>query len=184
MQTKRKVSLKQLEKSLSSKSRSVRYKAIFDYSKSTVTAEAIPALLRGLHDTEPGVVRCAAESLGQLGPDALAYGKPILDCPQVIWELQLVAGRIDEICGTPQSYIHCLEALVALDPQNDLIIGLIHDHIGLTNWHPLKASLQALKTIGTTEAIDLLNRSVTFWLPELDKKQKRIVEKIAAGKGV
>ena len=51
-------------------------------------------------------------------------------------------------------------------------------------WYPLKASLQALKTIGTPEAIDLLKRAVVFWMPELDKKQKRTVQKIVAGKEV
>ncbi|HVK17990.1 MAG TPA: hypothetical protein VM533_13660 [Fimbriiglobus sp.] len=83
----------------------------------------------------------------------------------------------------PQAYEHCLDTLVRIDPANELVVGLIHDLIGLTNWHPLKASLRALKTIGTPEALDLLARAVTFWMPELDKKEQRIVREIVAGHG-
>lgn len=77
----------------------------------------------------------------------------------------------------------CLAALVRIDPENPLVVGLIHDHIGLTNWHPLKASLEALKTIGTPESFDLLKRAAVFWMPELDKKERRLVEEILKGVG-
>ena len=182
MPQKRKVTLTQLERALKSKTQSVRYNAIFDFAHSNVTAEAIPTLLVALKDENSGVVRYAAESLGLLGPAALSFGRPVLDNPQVIWELLRAAARVDDICGMPQAYEHCLEALLKLNPQNTLIVGLIHDHIGLTNWYPLKASLKALQTIGSPEALDLLNRAVAFWTPELDKKEKRIVEELATGK--
>lgn len=182
MPAKRKITLAQMRKALKSKATSVRYNAMFNFARSDVTTEALPVLLGALRDKEPGVVRYAAECLGKIGPAALTHGRAVLDCPQVIWELQQAAARVDDVCGTPQAYTHCLDALLKLDPQNDLIVGLIHDHIGLTNWHPLKASLQALKRIGTPEALDLLKRAVAFWNPELDNKQKRIAGEILAGK--
>ncbi len=43
---------------------------------------------------------------------------------------------------------------------------------------PMKASLQALNTIGTKEALDVLKRTAIFWMPELDKIQKSIVQEI------
>jgi hypothetical protein len=52
----------------------------------------------------------------------------------------------------------------------------------LPHWVCLKTSLHALKTIGTPEALDLLKRAAAFWKPDLDKKQRRIVEEIVAGK--
>jgi hypothetical protein len=82
----------------------------------------------------------------------------------------------------PLAYEHCLEALLKIDPKNPFVIGLIHDHLGLTNWYPLKASLKGLRTIETPGALDLLQRAAAFWMPELDKKQRRIVEEIVAGK--
>jgi len=182
MKTKRKVTLPQLKQALASKNGPVRYHAIFDYAHSEVAAEAIPTLLEALQDKDPGVVRYAAQCLGSLGSEALSYGKPVLDCPQVVWELQQAACAVDRITSMPQAYNHCLEALLRLDPKSDLIVGLIHDHIGITNWYFIKASLQALKTVGTKEALDLLARSAAFWMPELDKKQKRIIQEIVDGK--
>jgi HEAT repeat protein len=182
MQPKRKVTLQHLKKALTSKRPEVRYNAIFDFAHSDVSPDAIPTLLAALKDKSPGVVRYAAESLGGLGSAALNFGRPVLDCPKVIWELKQAACQVDDIMYMPQAYTHCLEAMVKLDPKNEFITGLIHDYIGMTNWYFIKASLQALKTIGTPEALDLLTRSVAFWMPELDKKQKRIVQEIVEGK--
>lgn len=174
--------MQQLKKALTSKTDSVRYNAMFDFVHSEITEEAIPTLLASLKDSYSGVARYAAVGLGKLGPITKEYGRPQLDIPQVIWDLIATARRIDPVTDMPQSYPDCLEALVKIDRENDLIVGLIHDQIGLTNWYPLKASLEALKAIGTKEALDLLSRSVAFWIPELDKKQKRIVQEIVDGK--
>jgi hypothetical protein len=42
--------------------------------------------------------------------------------------------------------------------------------------------LQALRAIGTPEALDPLKRAAAFWKPDLDKKQQRIVGHIIAGR--
>ncbi len=182
MPPKRKVTLQQLVKALTSKTDSVRYNAMFDFAHSDISPEATSTLLKALKDECPGVVRYAAVSLARLGPATKEFGTPQLDIPQVVWDLIAAARGIDPVTGMPQSYPDCLDALVKIMPECDLVLGLVHDQIGLTNWYPLKASLQALKTIGTKESIDLLKRSAAFWMPELDKKQKRIVQEIVAQK--
>ena len=95
-----------------------------------------------------------------------------------MWELKQAACQIDNVMYMPQAYIPCLAAMIKIDPKNEFIIGLIHDYIGMSNWTYLKPSLEALKTVGTPEALDLLMRAVAFWMPELDKKQQRIVQEI------
>ncbi len=182
MPKKPKITLTQLRKALKSKNDSVRYNAMFDFAHSEVTPDAIATLHGALTDSHVGVVRYAAVALGKLGPAILSFGRPVLDVPQMVWDLIKAARRVDPVTGMPQAYEDCLEALVKIAPTEELVIGLIHDYIGLTNWYPLKASLQALKIIGTTEALDLLERAAVFWTPELDKKQKRIVQEIVSGK--
>ena len=181
MAMQRKVSLAELQEAIKSPDMRTRYDAMFDFSKSDVTAEAIPTLLGALDDPEPGVVRRAAVSLGKLGAEARTYGTVMNGAPPVVYALLKAARRLDPLTDFPQSYDECLDALVKIDPGHPYVRGLIHTHIGLSNWYPLKASLTALKTIGSPEALDLLSRAVAFWMPELDKKQKRIVEEIAAG---
>jgi len=182
VQKKAKITLSELQKALKSKDKSVRYNAMFDFVHSEVAADAIPTLHSALDDPHLGVARYAAVGLGKLGPATLSFGKPVLDTPQVIWDLIGAASRVDPITRMPQAYPDCVEALVKIAPKEEMLVGLIHDYIGLTNWYPLKASLQALATIGTSEALDLLKRAVAFWRPELDKKQKRIVHEIVSGK--
>jgi len=182
MPQKNKVTLPQLKKALTSATGEVRYNAMVDFAHSDVTPEAIPTLLVALKDKSLAVVRCAAVCLGGLGGAALSYGSPVLGCPQVIWELKQAACQVDNVMYLPQAYTPCLAAMVKLDPRNEFIVGLIHDYIGMSNWYYLKASLEALKTAGTPEALDLLTRAVAFWMPELDKKQQRIVQETMKGK--
>jgi hypothetical protein len=182
MPAKRIVSLVELEEALKCSEDSVRYNMIYDFSRSRVTMDAVPVLLRALGDANPGVVRCAAESLGKLGPAALNYGSQTRVDREVVWELLTAACRVDPVLHMPQAYPDCLAALVQIAPQNHSVFGLIRNFISLDNWYPLKASLFALRAIGTPQAQDLLKRAVAFWSPELDKKQRRIVDEIVEGK--
>ena len=60
---------------------------------------------------------------------------------------------------------------------------MIKNFVGSDNWIPISASLRALKTIGTPEAKDLLHRIAGFWMPELNKMQRRVVEQLLADVG-
>jgi hypothetical protein len=182
MSAKSKITLEQLQKAMASKTHTVRYDAMLEFARSDISPEATPVLLAALNDDYRGVVGAAVQCLGKVGPAAKSYGTPQLDIPQVVWDLIAAAKRIDRINGLPGLYPDCVEALVKIAPECDLVVGLIHDLIGLTGWHFLRTSLQALKTIGTEESIDLLKRAVEFWAPELDKKELRIAREIVDGK--
>jgi len=175
------ISLAQLQAAITSPDQDVRYNAIGDYSLSTVSSDAIPVLLEALKDPYPGVVRYAAICLGKLGPEAKNYKASRFGNPPIIQSLLSAAHHCDPDLMMPQAYPDCLEALMKIDPKNPFVLELIHSHIGCNNWYFVKASFQAMKAIGTPASLELLNRSVTFWMPELNKMQKRIVEKILAG---
>lgn len=182
MPAKNKITLEQLQKAMASKTHTIRYDAIKEFAGADISPEATPLLLSALKDEYSGVVGAAVTCLGKIGPAAKNYGTPQLDIPQVVWDLIAAAKIIDRFSGLPGHYPHCVEALVKIAPECDLVVGLIHDYIGMTNWYFVKASLEGLKAIGTDEAIDLLKRAAAFWMPELDKKQQRIVQEIVDGK--
>jgi len=143
------------------------------YCKQKPTPDAIPYLRHALGDSFHGVVKCAADSLRKLGPVA----------QEAMPDLLAAAARVDEPTGAPQAYPECVEAMAAIDPKNPELLALIKHFTGLDNWLPISASLRALKTIGTPEAKDLLHRTAAFWMPELNKMQRRVVEQLLADSG-
>ena len=155
------------------KSETGRFMLFERYSKQKPTPDAIPFLRHALGDPYHAVVKCAARSLRKLGPVA----------QEAMPELLAAAARVDVPTGMPQAYPECVEAMAAIDPRNPELLALIKDFVGLDNWSPISASLRALKTIGTPEAIDLLHRSVTFWIPELNKTQRRVLEQLLVDDG-
>jgi hypothetical protein len=150
-----------------------RYFLFERYCKQKPTQDAIPYLRRALGDSYHAVVKCAAHSLRKLGPAAL----------EAMPDLLTAAGRVDGPTGMPQAYPECVEAMAAIAPRHPELLVLIKNFVGLDNWVPISASLKALKTIGTPEAKDLLRRTATFWMPELNKMQRRVVEQLLADDG-
>ncbi len=140
------------------------------YSKQKPTADAIPMLRRALSDPLHATVKCAARSLQKLGPAA----REAMD------DLLAAAARIDGPTGVPQAYPDCVAAMAAIDPRHPELLPLIKNFVGLDNWVPISASLRALRTMGTPEANGLLRRAAAFWLPELNKMQRRVVEELLA----
>lgn len=138
------------------------------YSKQKPTIDALPLLRRALADEYHATVKLAAHALGKLGPSA----SPAME------DLLAAAARIDPITEMPQAYPECVEAMANIDPAHPELLPLIKQFVGLDNWVPISASLRALKTIGTPEAIDLLHRMAAFWAPKLNKMQKRIVDRL------
>jgi len=146
-----------------------RYDTFDRYCKQKPTPDAIPALRQALSDEWHATVKSAAISLRKLGPVAI----------DAMDDLLAAAGRVDNF-GMPQCYPHCVEAMAAIQPQNPWLLALIKRFTGLDNWGPIMASLRALKTIGTPEALDLLQRTAAFWQPELNKMQRRVVDELLA----
>jgi hypothetical protein len=140
------------------------------YCKQKPTPDAIPLLRHALGDSYHAIVKCAAHSLRKLGPVAR----------EAMADLLTAAARVDGPTGMPQAYAECVTAMAAIEPQHPELLPLIKNFVGLDNWGPLSASLKALKTIGTPEAKDLLHRTAAFWLPELNKMQRRVVEPLLA----
>lgn len=115
-------------------------------------------------------VKCAACSLAKLGEAAA----------EAMDDLLKAAANIDGITEMPQAYPECVAAMVTIQPLHPELVPLIKRFVGLDNWVPISASLKALNTIGTPEAKDLLRHMAGFWLPELNKTQRRVVEQLLA----
>ena len=155
------------------KSETDRFMLFDRYCKQKPTQDAIPFLRRALGDSYHAVVKCAAHSLRKLGPVA----------QEAMPDLLAAAARVNGPTAMPQAYPQCVEAMAAIDPRNPELLPLIKSFVGLDNWIPISASLKALKTIGTPEAKDLLRRTAAFWIPELNKMQRRVVEQLLADDG-
>jgi HEAT repeat protein len=146
----------------------LRFDTFDRYCKQKPTTDAIPPLRRALNDDNKATVMSAAIALRKLGPEA----------KEAMPDLLNAAAKVDHRGGIPQSYAECVEAMAAIEPLHRELVPLIKYFIGLDNWGPLSASLRALKTIGTPEALDLMRRMATFWQPELNKMQFRVVQQI------
>ncbi len=151
---------------LSTADPTARFTVFHRYSKQKPTVEAIPMLRNALADEYHGTVKSAASSLRKLGPRA----------KEAMEDLMSAAKRFD--LGMPQSYLACIEAMVAIEPTSPWLVPLIKQFVGLDNWVPINASLHALKAIGTPEALALLERMALFWHPELNKMQRRVVKQL------
>jgi len=175
-----KVTLADVQKALKSPDVGVRARSLQAFSRSDVTMEAVPTLTAALEDESPDVVGWAATALGRLGPAAAVPSQPYYEVSGVVWALIWAGMKVYPAGNIPQAYQECLAALLKIAPQYPLTLSLIHSQIGMDEFGMLQASLRGLKTIGTPKALDLLKRTVVFWTPELNKRERRVVEKIVA----
>ena len=146
-----------------------RYRGVYfdQYSKFKPPVEALPVLREAVLQDDNYLVRCAAISLQKLKSKA----QPAID------DLLNAAANVDEM-GLPQNYPQCLTALVAIDKSHPELIPLIRRFKHLDNWVPISASLKALATIGTTDAVELLREIHACWYPKMDKTQRRVADKL------
>src|SRR5205085_4184878 len=132
---------------------------------------ALPVLRRALDDTWIDVVIVAANCIAKLGRAALeapdAESSAQFGHADLTEQLMRTGARVWSASGYPNAYSACLEALIALEADEELVIEHIHNYIGLTDAEYLLTSLEALKALRSREAIGLLKRAATFWLPEL-----------------
>lgn len=138
------------------------------YCKQQPSIDALPVLRKALRHKDFSVVRCAAESLHKLGKEAL---------PALI-DLRRAAYRINTLTDIPQAYPECLQALVAIDPDDEeFLLDMISHFTGITNWEIVSAGMSALQKLGTPKALSLLHRIHTFWYGELNKIQQKQADK-------
>jgi hypothetical protein len=146
-----------------------RYRSLYfeRFSKRKPTLEALPILREAVLQDDHVLVKSAAVAIGKLKEKAVSATE----------DLFTAAARLD-FNDLPQSYSECLAALVAIDRTNPRLIPLIRRFKHLDNWVPITASFKALASIGSAEAIELLEEIHNRWYPDMDKSQKRVADKI------
>jgi hypothetical protein len=157
---------KQLKAALAASNSDRRKDIFYAYSCSKPDIKDLPILRKALKDSEFPVVQSAAISIGKLGPAAIGAADDLYDA----------AHKQHPDFLLPQAYSECLEALVSLGAEEDMLLDLIQSHFAMTNWSFLKDSLHGLKKLGTPKASNLLSRIITFARPDLNKQQLRYVQ--------
>ena len=175
-----------LRKALASADANDRAEALCEFRDGAFDTKALPLLRRALGDKYVEAVIHAAECIGKLGPAALdspaadALVKAGDDRVDLVSQLVLAGGKVWGYSGYPNAYAACLGALVAIGADGDVVVEHVHNHIGLVNADDLLDSLRALLAVGTPEALDLFERAVVFWRPELNKSQAKQVAALSA----
>lgn len=162
-----KPSSEQLAAVLGDFNRHHRSEAFCNYSCHSTDIADLPTLRKALKDPEFPVVRAAAVSIGKLGSAALEAAR----------DLFVAAVRTEPDFGLPQAYRECLDALIAIGANSEEIVDLVSSNIGHTNWSYVRSSMHALHRLDTPKALNLLERAVTFWWPDLNKKERAYVQK-------
>jgi HEAT repeat protein len=126
----------------------------------------IPFIKKALNDTDNGVIQSAAIAAGRLGPKA----------KELQMDLYEAAGYAPR-GFVPGAYSECLNALVSIEADEEVILDLVRGHFGINNWLFFKDSLHALKRLGTQKALDLLIRIIIFSKTDLTKSQEKYTKK-------
>jgi hypothetical protein len=84
-------------------------------------------------------------------------------------------SQIWSYSGYANAYSACLDALVKLEYDPDYLCEFVQTHIGLSS-DALLDSLDALRSVGTSEARDLAKRAAAFWMPELNMSEAKKVK--------
>ena len=180
------VPLDELEAALRSSDWKVRNETMKKFSESAYGLEALPVLRKALNNDDVVMVIRAAECIGTLGPEAASCpaGQENM-CGERDLESQLMraGSKVWSYSGYSNSYSACLNALVKLKVNPDFLIEHVHQHIGLGSPDDLINSLNALKAVGSPDALDLLKRAAAFWLPELNMKYTKQVNKLVEEAG-
>jgi hypothetical protein len=153
--------------------------------------EALPTLRRALAENDASMVIEAANCIAKLGPEAatceageneqpIAEGSP--DHGDLFDQLRMRGGQIWSYSGCANAYSDCLDALVKLDYDPDYLVEYVQTHIGLGTIFLLD-SLEALRSVGTSEARDLAKRAVAFWSSELNMSQTKKAKALLAPAG-
>lgn len=148
-----------------------RWQVFIDYGYYAPTLDELPVLRQALRHHDNLVVTSAAKGIGKWG----LVSKEGID-EELIFDLHEAAARISPPFTLPGAYSDCLDALVSVEADPELIFDLVHSNFGHTNWCYFRDSANALKRLGSPKALSLLKRIVVFWWPELNKQAKKYVE--------
>ncbi len=180
----------ELQKQVESSDQLKRTEALKQFREQSIGIDALPLLRQLLEDHRVSIAILAAECIAKIGPEALtcAAGRESMPCGPdghrvpLGWQLQVLGGKTWAYSAYPNCYSICLQALVNSKADERQLLEYIQSHIGLGR-DDLLASLKALRTIGSEEALDLMRRAAAFWRPELGKGLMKKVEAILETKG-
>ena len=176
----------ELKKAMASRDGNDRAEALREFRDGDSDVKALPILRRALNDKYIEAVIASAECVARLGPAALespaaeAAVRVGDDEVDLVTQLTLAGAKVWGYSGYANAYSACLDALVKIGADGDVVFEFVHNHIGLINPDDLVASLQALLAVGTDDALDLFERAVVFWQPELNKGQAKQVAALRA----
>ena len=177
---------KDLKQALAAADGNARAAALRTFRGTDFDVKALPLLRRALNDKYVQVVIDAAGCVGKLGRAALDTPEAEKEMPagdgvaDLVTQLTLAGSKFWAYSGYANCYSACLDALVSLGAEEDVILEYVHNHIGLVNPDDLLDSLKALQAVGSPEALDLFGRAVAFWQSELNKGMTKKVQALVA----
>jgi hypothetical protein len=171
------ISLKEVERALQDKKAGslAGSEALKRLKGGSFGVDALPLLRKCLVGDDVLVTTEAIECIAKLGPAAREEGGDDLE-----FELFVVGSKVWRYSLYANCYSAALEALQKIGGDEDLILNFVEHNVGLENPDDLIASLQALREIGGKEAKDLMKRAAAFWMPKLNLRYKKEVEKLLA----
>jgi hypothetical protein len=188
---KKTASLKDLEKALASPHSLKRSEAMQEFRESEFGLDALPLLRRALADDYVSTVLLAAECIAELGPEAatcpageesMPVANSHVDHDDLMSQLMLRGGQVWSYSGYANCYAACLDALVKLEYDPDILCEFVQTHVGLSP-DDLIHSLEALQAVGTADAHELAERAAAFWMSELNMSQAKKAKAILASFG-
>jgi hypothetical protein len=186
----KKASLDDVEKALKTKKGHERWAVLRNLRLTEYGIEALPMLRRALGENDASMVIEAAKCIAKLGPEAatcpagearqpVAEGDP--DQADLFDQLKMRGAKIWSYSGCANAYSDCLDALVKLEYDEDDLVEYVQLNVG--HQHSLEESLEALSSVGTSEARDLAKRAVAFWADEMNMSETKKAKALLASFG-
>lgn len=116
------------------------------------SSERVSSRRQSLIGLDDAAARAAARILGRMRSGA----------SEAVDELIAAATRRWE-CGCPQRFAEAITAPVKISPWDARLVAIIRDTIRCSNYGIQKACIQALRDIGTEEAIETIYDIDQYW---------------------
>jgi hypothetical protein len=161
------ISISQLAKAVAHKDWMVTFNALEIYAKQGPAVESLPLLKKALRNRDEAVVRQAASCVQKLGAAAKSASEALIKAGE----------RYDRNTGLVPCFSEAIVALASVHPEEPEIFVLIRRNFAADNLSYPKASIAALQSVGTKEAMQLIQQIVAFWLPYANKSERKSLEK-------